>query len=267
MRVFLLEERATKWYAKKIKIIDDKIMLNYNFEKLKINKKIKIVQKLKTILNENNVKKIIISENLKKDKNLSNLLYSNGFSIIDGKGLQKKLINKILDKICKQNALKEQETKLSILLNGINTWGLNLIEDLSKKFKNLNVVTNNINCFKGVKDRIWEEYGIVVTLTNNKKKALSNSEIILNMDFPEELINKYILFDTSILINLEENVKVKKKRFCGKIINDYKICLKKDSDIYKALKSDVYKNYDIKDLAEVYVIGNPKELQNIIICD
>ena len=60
MRVFLLEERATKWYAKKIKIIDDKIMLNYNFEKLKINKKIKIVQKLKTILNENNVKKIII---------------------------------------------------------------------------------------------------------------------------------------------------------------------------------------------------------------
>ena len=88
MRVFLLEERATKWYAKKIKIIDDKIMLNYNFEKLKINKKIKIVQKLKTILNENNVKKIIISENLKKDKDLSNLLYSNGFSIIDGKGLQ-----------------------------------------------------------------------------------------------------------------------------------------------------------------------------------
>ena len=62
-------------------------------------------------------------------------------------------------------------------------------------------------------------------------------------------------------------MKVKKKRFCGKIINDYKICLKKDSDIYKALKSDVYKNYDIKDLAEVYVIGNPKELQNIIICD
>ena len=35
----------------------------------------------------------------------------------------------------------------------------------------------------------------------------------------------------------------------------------------KELKVEEVKNYDIKDLAEVYVIGNPKELQNIIICD
>lgn len=267
MRVFLLEERKEKWSLKKIKIIDDKIVLNCDLDKMKINKKIKLVRKIKRILDENGVKKILISKNLKKDKDIVNLLYSNNFSIINGKELQKKLISQILDNICKQNNLKEEETKISILVNGINTWVLNLIENLSKKFKNLNVVTNNINCFKGVKDRLWDEYGIVITLTNNKKKALANSQIILNVDFPEELVNKYILFDTAILMNLEEKVKIKKKRFCGKIINDYKITLKQDSNIFKELKIEMYNNFDIKDLAEVYTIVSPKELQNIIICD
>lgn len=267
MRVFLLEERREKWPLKKIKIIDDKILLNYDLKKMKINKKIKLVEKIKRILDENGVKKILISKNLKKDKDIVNLLYSNNFSIIKGKELQKKLISQILDNTCKQNNLKEEETKISILVNDISTWGLNLIENLSRRFKTINVVTNNINCLINIKNRLWDEYGIVITLTNNKKKALANSQIILNVDFPEELINKYILLDTAILINLEENVKIKKKRFCGKIINDYKITLKKDSNIFKELKIEMYKNFDIKDLAEVYTIGNPGELQNIIICD
>ena len=97
------------------------------------------------------------------------------------------------------------------------------IINLSKKFKTLNIVTNNINSFKVLKEKLWEENGIIIILTNNRKKALAKANIILNFDFPSDVINEYIIFDESIIINLEECIKIKKKRFCGKVINDYKV--------------------------------------------
>ena len=126
-------------------------------------------------------------------------------------------------------------------------------------------MTNNINYFKPLKEKLWDEDGIIITLTNNKKKALSKSNIILNVDFSEEVINRYIIFDEAILINLEEEIKIRKKRFCGKIINDYKIKPKENSELEAFLKKEEYENFDIKDLTEVYVTNNPKELENIII--
>ena len=100
---------------------------------------------------------------------------------------------------------------------------------------------------------------------SSSSPTLSKSNIILNVDFPEELINRYIIFDEAILINLEEAIRIKKKRFCGKIINDYKIKPKENSELEAFLEKEKYENFDIKDLTEVYVTNNPKELENIII--
>jgi len=50
-----------------------------------------------------------------------------------------------------------------------------------------------------------------------------NSESIINVDFPEELINKYRIHDNSIIININEKINLKSKRFNGININDYRI--------------------------------------------
>ena len=65
---------------------------------------------------------------------------------------------------------------------------------------------------------------------------------------------------------IEEKVKIKKKRFNGKIINDYKISFKKDSNIASCLQKEKYKDFDLNDLAEIYIINSPKEIEDIIIC-
>ena len=265
MQVFLIEDtnnkNILKKWLKKIEIESDRILVNQNMEKLKINKKIKIVRKISQILKESNVKNIILSNNLKKDKKLVNLFYSNNLNIIEGKELFKKLIIQIIDNICDT----PQEKNISVAINLDNTFGISCIEILCKKFKTLNVVTNNTSAFKILKERLWEENGIIITITNNKKKALYRSDIILNIDFPEEIINKYLIYDEAILINLEETVKIKKKRFCGKIINDYKIKAKENSNLDTFLKNNDYEKFDIKDIVEVYIANNPKEIQNIII--
>ncbi|MBR3002198.1 MAG: hypothetical protein IKF38_01310 [Clostridia bacterium] len=63
----------------------------------------------------------------------------------------------------------------------------------------------------------------MITVTNNKKKSLAKSKLILNIDFPKELLNKYYVFDEAIILNINGNMKIDRKRFNGKIINDYEI--------------------------------------------
>ena len=269
MQVFLIEEEKSasffEKYFKRIEVANDKILINCNIENLKVSAKIKLFRKIKNILDSNNIKNVIISKEIKKDFEFVNLFYSNNFNIVDGKVLLKKIIVQIIENICTHNNLKSQEKQISILINSVNVFGINCVKELSQRFKSLNVVTNNINYFKPLKEKLWEEDGIIITLTNNKKKALSKADIILNIDFPEEIINKYTIFDEAILINLEENIKVRKKRFVGKIINNYEIKAKENSKIGEFLEKEEYKNFDEKDLAEVYIANNPKEIENIII--
>ena len=129
----------------------------------------------------------------------------------------------------------------------------------------VNVVTNKMNYLKKIQTKLYNEQGIIITATNNKKKALFRAKLIINVDCPEELLNKYVIYDNSILINLEEEVKIKKKRFCGKIINDYNISFKENSEIYNDLQNITSEGFDNRDLAEIYIMNKPKEIENIII--
>lgn len=269
MQVFLVEQNSKfnfiQSLIKTVEKKEDKIVINKKCENLKVKDKIKLINKIKSILINNNSDKIILDNRLKRDREILNLLYSNRINIFDGKDLYKKLLKKIIEKICIENSLKPEETNIAITLNNTDTWGLNLIKYCSSKFKHLSIVTNNIQYFKNLEEKLFEEKGIIVTTTNNKRKALFKSKIILNVDFPEEVLNKYVIYDNSIIINLEEKIKIKKKRFCGKIINKYNITLKEGSNIQEDLSKEKYQNFDIKDICECYIINNPDEIKNIII--
>lgn len=269
MQIFFIKKEDKvgffRKFFKKIRIDEDMILINYDSNNVNFNYKIKMVKAIKKFLIKRNVEKLIVSKELKKDDEFLNLLYGSGFDIIDGRILFKQLIYDILENICSKNNIKREEKKMSIAVNQVNKFALELVESLSKQFKTLNVVTNNVSLFKNIKDKLWEEDGIIIIITNNRKKALVNSDIILNVDFPEELINKYAIFDDCILINMEESVKIKKKRFNGKIINDYDVKFKENSYISSDLGKEKYKDFYMRDLAEVYLINSPKEIDNLII--
>lgn len=86
------------------------------------------------------------------------------------------------------------------------------------------------------------------------------SEIILNIDFPQELINKYNINDDAIIVNVKEKIKIKNKRFNGLNINDYEIDFRDDLKENKSLngryylkdiyESQLYKNQKFEDIAK-----------------
>lgn len=95
------------------------------------------------------------------------------------------------------------------------------IVDIARKVKNLKIVTNDIKKFWNLEESLYIEYGIALQITNNKSKALTNVDVVINYDFTEEEINEYLGFKTCDVINIKHRVKIADKSFEGNIFNDY----------------------------------------------
>lgn len=180
-------------------------------------------KKTKKILDKTHCKKIILSKELQEKEIFCNQLYTYGFEINNGRWLFKVLAFDAINYAVKKNKMTAEKIKISILVNEIDDIVLETINQIIKKYKNINIVTNHMEKFKKLEEQILEEYGIMITVNNNKKKSLTKSDIILNIDFPNELINKYRIAEKANIINIRGNVRIKQKRFEGKIYNDYEI--------------------------------------------
>lgn len=169
----------------------------------------KITNKLAKTMGNN----IILSKEIKKQKNLVNYLYSQNVNIIDGKWLFGILSDEAITYAVNKKKMKKEKLNVSILVNDLEDYVLENIKLIVRKYKRVNIVTNHLEKFKKIEKEILEKDGIMVTVTNNKKKSLAKSNVILNYDFPTELINKYKICDEAIVINVKQNVSINSKRF------------------------------------------------------
>lgn len=235
-----------------IKLKDDKILLPVQNEEIRLNEAEKLAEKTKKILDKTNCNKIILSKEVKKQENYKNYLHSNQINIVEGKWLFEVLSYQAIEYVIKKQRMKKEEISVSVLVNDISNNILENVRKIVQEYKRVNIVTNHIEKFKHIEARILEQEGIMIMLSNNKKKSLSKSKIILNVDFPTELINKYNIYEEAIIINLKGNVKINLKRFNGININDYEI------DFMDLGDFDYEKNilYDKKDIYEAQIFQN-----------
>ena len=234
----------------KIKIENNTIKLP-NKENIKQNRIEKLAQKTKKLIEKNsNSQKVVLSKEIQKEKIYINYLNTYGLKIQDGRWLFEILITDIIEYIINKKKLEKEKLKISMLINDITDFEIENIKLLAKKYKNLNIVTNHIEKIKKIEEELLEKEGIMITVTNNRKKSLVKSDIIYNVDFPEEILNKYVITDDAIIINLRGKMKIKKKRFNGIIINNYEINLRDDKKDEKMIS----KKYYFRDIyqAELY---------------
>ena len=199
-------------------------------------KTIKIIEK------KSNSRKVVLSKNIKEESIFINYLNTYGLEIQNGRWLFEILLPEIVEYIVKKKNL--ENIKISILINDLNEIEYENIKILAKKYKLINVVTNHLEKFRKLKRDLEEYEGIIITTINNKKKSLMKSDIILNIDFPNELFNKYAIKEDSIIVNVRGKIKINKKRFNGLNINDYEIQYK-DYELTYENSKEIYFNKDI----------------------
>ncbi len=243
-----------------IKINDNKIILPINEETVSAKYQKKLAIKTNEILTKTNSNKIVVSNQIKKYDGYINFLNSCNIDIADGKWLYKIAILDILDYIVNNKNIKKEELEIAITTNYISDIEIENIKRIAFEYKRVNVITNHIEKLKKIEQNLYEEHGIMITVSNNKKKSLRKSEIIVNFDFPKELLNKYNIYEEAIIINVEGNMKITKKRFNGLVINDFEI-EPKESSKYSAkeiYESKFFKKQNFKYVREKMAKDNIK---------
>lgn len=229
-----------------IKYSDNKITLYKSTENLSEKGKKRIARKLKKVLEKKKVEKIILSTDLKKNTELIDKFKEQGIKIIDGKKVMKYLAKEIVEYILECVNKKKEKTKVAILSNEISDIVLEKIKMFALEYKEVTVVTNHPQKVMNLEKELYNNFGTSIIVTNNRKKALLKQEILLNFDFIQEVLDKYNINDEAIIVNFEDNIKIKSKRFSGINICDYTVTCK-DKDI------NVFGNFDCKDLIELMI--------------
>lgn len=245
-----------------IKVQDSTIILPISKETTekqieKIAKKtVKIIGKI------SNSKKAVISKKMQEEEKYINYLNEYGIEIADGRWLFEILLTDIISYIVEKQ--KIEKVNISILINDLTDIEYKNIKILAQQYTTLNIVTNHIEKFKKLEKQL-QENGIIITITNNKKKSLMKSQIIINIDFPKELINKYRINEKATIINVKRPVKITQKRFDGITVNDYEIEYIKDICNEKFFGNE----YNLKDLyeAEMYKKTSYEDLRKKIKAD
>lgn len=114
-------------------------------------------------------------------------------------------------------------TNVTILVTKPNDLIISQIVECAKKLKSLKIVTDNINSFLPLEETLYCDFGIAVQVTNNKGKAISAGDIIINFDFNKSQLNKYCFPREATIINIQNLIMSISDKFKGTIINDYKI--------------------------------------------
>ena len=231
---------------------------------------LKIARKTVNILNEVNNNKVVLSKKLKTEKDYVNYLYSEDIDVIDGKFLFVLLTPEIIEYIRKKQKIDTKELKIAILVNDINMYTLGNIKKITHKYRNITIVTRHIARLKKLQTDMYKNEGIVVAVSNNKKKAISKTNIILNFDFPEELINKYNIYENANIVNFNQKIKILNKRFNGISIFDYEIKINKEKiEGIKDYDETIMNNNYLKDMyeAQLYKKYNYEILRRKILED
>ena len=203
----------------------------FKSNKIRNKKIIKIAKRINKKLYDNNIENVVLSNYLEENEILKQKLYCQNINILDGRYLFYLLIPEIIEYILKRQKVKLQNGEVNLLINDFTQNNAKIITYIAQNVKRVNIVTNHSNKFKKIEDYLYNELGVILNITNNKSKSLSNANIIINIDFPEEIINKYEINSNAIIVNIFNEIKIRAKKFNGININYYKACIPKEYQI------------------------------------
>ena len=195
---------------------------------------------------------------------ICNLLNDNfGIDVLNGKKLMELMDFDIVKYIIDIQQVDMKQEEIYIIFKKDNSLNLNFLKRFIENFRMTNVVTNDIERLKNVQDNLLEQDGILISVSNNKRKALKRAKYVLNMNLSKTELEKYKINRNAIIINIKENVKYEDVNFDGINVNYFEITLPdeyvekfeqigENFDYVKLYESELVKDMQGKSLEDIY---------------
>lgn len=222
MKIGYIKEEILKnqfWRGIEIRIFDNNYVIAVSNKK-KDRKKIK--EKLARIIKKLGIDAVVFSKELEGDfKN--DICEMINIKVVNGKKLMEfmeyDIVKYVLDK---QNADTKKED-IYIVFKRDSNLNLDFLKRFLENFRLVNIVTNDVDKLKNIQDNLLDNEGILISVSNNKRKALKRAKYILNINLTKEELEKYRINREAIIVNIGENVKYDEPCFDGVNINYFKI--------------------------------------------
>ncbi len=224
------------------------VYVNIN-DNLSIRKIRRIAKRLFKISKKEDIV-VALNKKLLKNETLKYYINDFGLKILNGKWLFKFMLKDIIKYVCMIEKAKSETRNIALLTNSKDEIIMGQIVEIAKEVKSLKIISNSLNSFEYIEEELYIDYGIGIQITNNKRKSLINTDIIINVDYDENELNKYNIKQNAILINLQNDVNL--KNFFGVNINDYKIDYNRDN--LKILENE--NDYESNIIYESYIYRN-----------
>ena len=180
--------------------------------------------------------------------------------ILTGKYLMKKILVEIFEYIFGLNNSNMNLENVYLFVNTYNKENVYIIEKLIENFKTVNIITENLRYYKILEEKLYSQ-GVLITVSNNKRKSAKNAKYIVNMDFEKENFEKYNINSNSIIINLmDENLNLE-KNFCGVVVNNFEIHINNDTSDFI---NEFYGNINKKIFLESVLFSDLKKYSNMV---
>ncbi len=229
MVVYIKKSEKIEYFQSLLNIIktekiEDKEMVYLPIKKTSKNrKKEKVIEKLSKYLYSNSIKNIVLETELMQDENVKNILYKNNFNILDGNNISRFFVYDVIKKIYEYKKSNIEAGEVTLVVNENDNVNVETIIRIAHSIKRLNIITTNTKKFKKVVDYLYEELGILIKLSNNIKTNLRTTDIIINIDFPEEIINRLEIPNNAVIVNIPQNININSKKFTGINIKSWEL--------------------------------------------
>ena len=151
------------------------------------------------------------------------MLGSYNVQVLNGKKLMEFMEFQVVKYVLNKQKANMKEEEIYIVFKKSSDIDLNFLKKFIEKFRVVNIVTNDVERLKNVQDNLLENDGILISVSNNKRKALKRAKYILNINLNKEELSKYKINRNAIIINIREIVKYDSSGFEGININQIKI--------------------------------------------
>ena len=177
----------------------------------------KILNKLLSKLKGNEVDYAITENSIKLE-----------YPKLNGKYLLKCAIPEVIDYCFKTLDKNTELEEIYIMVENYTKENIRIIETLTEKVKVVNVVTTHLRQFQELEKRL-ERKEIYITVSSNKRKALKNAELIINLD--SKNFNGFNVNKSSIIVNCNNEFNLNKD-FEGICIEKINVNIKKIMRIF-----------------------------------
>lgn len=228
--------------------------------------KTRVKKRLTKFILKQKIDTLIFSKDLEGEfkEEICNLLNDNfGIDVLNGKKLMELMDFDIVKYIIDIQQVDMKQEEIYIIFKKDNSLNLNFLKRFIENFRMTNVVTNDIERLKNVQDNLLEQDGILISVSNNKRKALKRAKYVLNMNLSKTELEKYKINRNAIIINIKENVKYEDVNFDGINVNYFEITLPdeyvekfeqigENFDYVKLYESELLKDMQGKSLEDIY---------------